>query len=107
MSDKKEKKKAGSNLNFLFIIGLILSILMIVFAIQNGDPTEIDFFVWKVTPPLALLIVLCIAIGALLALMFSIPGWRRRRKAKRQLLNEIKTLRKNYEELAAVNQPKA
>lgn len=106
---EKTAKKSGRNLNFLFIVGLILAIAIIIFAIQNGNNTEIDFFIWKITPgpPLALLIILCVAIGAVLALLFSIPGRWRRRKKRIQLESELSTLRKNYEELAGINKPKS
>ncbi len=105
MSEKKIKK-SGSNLNFLFIVGLVLAIIMIIFTYQNDRPTTVEFFTAEINPPLALLIVVCIAIGAILALLFSIPGWRRRRKKRIHLQDELKTLRKHYEELAAINKPK-
>lgn len=99
---KENKKKSGSNLNFLFVVGLILAILMIVFAIQNSNPTEIDFFTLKVSPPLALLIIICIALGSAMTLIFSIPGWFRRRASKNELEKELKQLQKNYDELVKV-----
>jgi len=107
MSKDKKSKKGGRNLNFLFIIGLILAILVIIFAIQNSEGVEIEFFSFKPTPPLALLIIGSILLGSILTLLFSVPGWFRRRKEKSVLQRDIKDLRKQYEELAAIQKPKA
>lgn len=102
--------KSGRNLNFLFIVGLVLAILIIVFAIQNADTTPIEFFSFRIEPHTALLIISCILIGSVLTLLFSIPGWYRRRKTISSLRSELDQLRRNYEELAAIqrtNPPKA
>lgn len=102
MSETKTKH-TSRNLNFLFIVGLILAILIIIFAIQNSDTTPVEFLGFQVNPPTALLIIACIAVGSALTLLFSIPGWWNRRKTKAALKDELKQLRKQYEELAAVN----
>jgi len=107
MSKDKKKKGGRSNLNFLFIIGLILAILVIVFAIQNSEDVVIEFFSFKLTPPLALLIIGSILLGSILTLLFSVPGWFSRRKEKSALQRDLKGLRKQYEELASIQKPKA
>ncbi len=96
-------KHTSRNLNFLFIVGLILAILVIIFAIQNSDTTPVEFLGLQVNPPTALLIIACIALGSVMTLLFSIPGWWSRRKRKSDLKDELKNLRKQYEELAAIN----
>ncbi len=100
---EKTAKKGGKNLNFLWIVGLVLAILIILFALQNGENTYIQFFKAEFGVPLALLIFVCLGLGSILTLLFSIPGIMKRRKTKSKLQQEIKTLRKNYEELAAIN----
>jgi uncharacterized integral membrane protein len=97
------QKKEGKNLNFLFIIGLIFCILIIVFGLANQEVAEIDFLVFKLEINLVLLIFLCIALGAILTLLFSLPGVFRRRKIKIALEKELKDLRLKYEELAKIN----
>ena len=101
MSDRKNNMK-GKNLNFLFIVGLILAILTIIFAIQNSETTLVRFLGLDINPPTAFLIIMCIALGSAITLMFSIPGWFARRREQSRLQHELKDLRKNYEELAAV-----
>lgn len=102
-SDTSTKKGGSNKLNFLFILGLLLSILIIVFALANQETEEINFLVFRLEINLVLLIFLCIAIGSILTLLFSLPGVFRRRKEKSELKSELKELRKNYEELAKIN----
>ena len=82
MNKDKERKSGRRNLNFLFIIGLILAILVVIFAIQNAEGVEIEFFGFKPNPPIALLIISCILLGSLLTILFSLPGSLRRKKEK-------------------------
>jgi uncharacterized integral membrane protein len=99
------QKKESKNLNFLFIIGLIFCILIIVFGLANREVAEINFLVFKLEIDLVLLIFLCIALGAILTLLFSLPGVFKRRKAKSALEKEMKELRQKYEDLAKINTP--
>jgi len=101
------KKKEGKNLNFLFIIGLIFCILIIVFGLANQEIAEIDFLVFKLEVNLVLLIFICIALGAILALLFSLPGIFKKRKEISALKKDLKDLRQKYEELAGINSTSA
>ena len=102
MSTDKKDQSGGSNMNFLFIIGLVLAILTIIFAIQNADRVPIEFFSFSIQPHLALLIISCILLGSILTLLFSIPGWMRNKKATASIRTKLKKLQKNYDELAAI-----
>ncbi len=88
----ESKKSSGSNLNFLWIFGLIMAILTIVFAIQNSEPQPIKFFTFEREVPVALLIFLCLAIGAVLTMLFSIPGQWRKKRERDVLKKRIKEL---------------
>ena len=106
-NENEATKKKGGNLNFLFVVGLIVAIIVITFTIQNNNTTTVNFFSAKLDASLALLIISSIFIGAILAFLFSIPGWWRRRKKRIQLETELATLKKNYSELASINKPSA
>ena len=104
MTKEKDKKSGGRHLNLLFILGLILAIIIIVFGLANNDTTDINFLVFKNDLEIneTLLIFLCIITGSIMAILFSIPGRLKRRKEKQKLEKELKDLRKNYEDLAKI-----
>jgi uncharacterized integral membrane protein len=85
----------GGSLNFLWIMALIIALLSIVFTLQNYDKQTIQFF-WMSIPdvPLALVIFSCLALGAVITLLFSISSALKRRKERQTLVNEINLLRK-------------
>lgn len=90
----QENTKGGS-LNFLWVMALVIALLAIVFTLQNYDKQTIQFF-WLSIPdvPLALVIFSCLALGAVITLLFSIPSALKRRKERQTLVNEINLLRK-------------
>lgn len=90
-----QENTKGSSLNFLWIMALVIALLAIVFTLQNYDKQTIQFFWLSIQDvPLALVIFSCLAIGALITLLFSIPSTLKRRKERQTLVNEINSLRK-------------
>ncbi len=78
-----------------FIIGLILAILVTVFALQNNVPTDVKFLMFKSKElPLVLLLLLTLLIGALIAWLFSVSAWYKKRK-------EISALKKENARLTS------
>lgn len=75
-----------------FVIGLLLAILVTVFALANRDSTEVNFLVSKVEIATSLLLLLTLALGALIAWLLSLGGWFKKRK-------EISKLNKQVAEL--------
>ena len=53
------------------IIWLILAALLVVFAIQNAGPVDVDLWFWEIRSSLALLIFLVFAIGVVTGLLYS------------------------------------
>ncbi len=51
----------------LLILNLILIALLVLFSIQNAEAVKVVFWVWKVEISLALLMVLCVGAGVLIA----------------------------------------
>jgi len=70
-----------------FVIGLLLAILVTVFALANRDSTEVNFLVSKVEIATSLLLLLTLALGALIAWLLSLGGWFKKRKEISKLNN--------------------
>ena len=56
------------------IIGLLLAILVIIFALQNSAPVPVRLAFWDLNPSVALLVILVLFIGAVLGILFSVPS---------------------------------
>lgn len=57
----------------ILILSFVLSILAVIFAIQNSAPVSITFYFWNIQLPLALVIIFSMTIGAVLGILFSFP----------------------------------
>ncbi|MBN2611026.1 MAG: LapA family protein [Bacteroidales bacterium] len=53
------------------IFGLILMLFIVVFTLQNSVSVPVKFFAWKHEMPVALIIVISLAIGVILGLLYS------------------------------------
>ena len=62
---------------------MILAVLTVVFSIQNSVDVQIKFLFWESNLPLALIIVISLALGTILGVLFSIP------KKKKKEINDI------------------
>ena len=56
------------------IFSLILLILAVFFAIQNSNALTVKFLLWETTLPVALIIIISLTVGAIIGLVYSIPG---------------------------------
>jgi putative membrane protein len=84
---------------FLFF-ALFISVLAVVFAIQNNAPATVTFAVWEYHGSLALILLITLAAGALISFFFSLPSnirarWaiRQQRKKMNEMDNTITGLR--------------
>ncbi|PID91803.1 MAG: hypothetical protein CSA96_06870 [Bacteroidetes bacterium] len=59
------------------IVVVILTILIVIFAVQNTEAVNVQLLFWKLQIPRALLIFCCLAVGILIGLM--IPSTRRKK----------------------------
>ena len=57
----------------LFIIGLLLGAVMVVFVLQNTAPVSVAFFGWEHTASLAIFLLLAIVGGMLVSALISLP----------------------------------
>ncbi|MDD2213476.1 MAG: LapA family protein [Oscillospiraceae bacterium] len=63
------------------IIGLIILILVVVFAIMNTEVVPLSLFFWSLHAPLIVLIMAAFVVGYISAMLM---GWRRRRKKRKR-----------------------
>lgn len=57
----------------LFIIGILLGAVAVIFALQNVAVITVAFFSWHLTGPLAYILLLAIASGILIAVLLLLP----------------------------------
>lgn len=90
----KAENKGGS-LTIFWIMALAVSLVTLVFTLQNYDKQTIRFFWMSINDvPLAVVIFSCLLLGAIITLLFSVPSYFRRRKERQVLIEEINELRK-------------
>ncbi len=75
-----------------FIIVLIIAIFVAIFSIQNGDVVSLDLFLARVDMPLAVIMMICIIIGAVIVLALGTTRQFKRRSESKEMKNKLKTL---------------
>jgi putative membrane protein len=92
-------------MQIFIVIALLISIVAVVFALQNLVPVTISFFFWSIHGSLALVLLVSIAAGVLISLLASLPGLIRvrwvaasQRKKLAALEAESKAYKKKAEE---------
>ena len=83
----------GSNYSFTIIIAMVLSIATVIFSLQNAITVTVKFLAWEVDAPLSILLILTLFSGVIISLLFSIPGWFKKRKVVARLNKEINSLK--------------
>lgn len=76
----------------LLILGVIIAILSVFFALQNPTTVPISFIVWKFQGHLALFLLLTLGAGIIVGLLFSLPAVVKRRlqiSGKNKRINEL------------------
>ncbi|MEO9804771.1 MAG: LapA family protein [Reichenbachiella sp.] len=77
-----------------FRLSLIFTLLvgLVAFALQNSVLISINLWFWDLESSLAMIVILCIAGGALVSVLIDIPTTIKRRKEISSLRKEIKSL---------------
>jgi uncharacterized integral membrane protein len=57
----------------LFIIGLILGSVTVIFALQNVTVITVTFFAWQLQGSLALILIMTLLVGMLAAILIVLP----------------------------------
>jgi len=77
-----------------YIVILLLSILIVVFAIQNADTVVIHLLMFKANASLSFIIILTFFIGALITLVLALQEIRRRNRRISELEDQLKEFNK-------------
>jgi len=81
------------------IIGLLIVLLGLSFALLNANPVELEFYVRKFTMPLSLLLVLVLIVGAMLGVLASLSMLVSRRRELSRLRRRLSETEKELDEL--------
>jgi len=76
----------------LFILGLLLGGVAVIFALQNITPITVAFFQWEITGSLALVLMVAIFAGVLVTLLLLLPGSIVNYFRNRKLIKEVERL---------------
>jgi putative membrane protein len=63
-----------AGMRIFFLLALILSLVVTIFAVQNNAPVEVAFLGWNVTGSLALILMITFAVGIIIGVMFMLPS---------------------------------
>ena len=80
----------GSRHLLAVVLALLLSVTMVVFALQNATEVHVQFLFWSVEVALSLLLITTLLSGVIIAIIFSIPVWYRRRKTIAELKKQLR-----------------
>jgi len=72
------------------IASLILAVLLVVFTLQNTDQVQIDLWFWSIHTSLALLVIVLLVAGALMAYLLFLPTLFNKNKTIRDLKAKAK-----------------
>ncbi len=90
---------------FLFF-AIFIAVLAVIFAVQNNDPTNVQFAIWDFEGSVALVLLVALAAGAMISFFVSLPSSIRARwtiRQQRKKITEMETsLIKVHEELDTV-----
>lgn len=75
-----------------FIVILIIAIFVAIFAIQNGTPVPLDLFLAKFEIPLAVVMMICIILGAVIVLILGTTRQFKKRSESKEMKNKLKAL---------------
>lgn len=81
------------------VLGLLIAILAVIFALQNITPVTISLFFWEVSGSLSLVLLLALGIGVLIGLLIMAPSAIRHRMAASGLRKQQAKLEKELEAL--------
>ena len=71
------------------LIIIVFTILVAIFALQNSAAVVIRLWFWSADTSLALVVILTFAAGALMGILFSIPGRKRKKEPLPPAAEEI------------------
>jgi len=88
-------------MQFLIIFAILFAIGGVLFALQNNAPVVVSFIAWEFHGSLALVLLLTLALGMIIAALVSAPATVRMKWRIRRQQGHIDRLEKNRSELEA------
>ncbi len=76
----------------LFILGIVLGGISVIFALQNTAVITVSFFQWQLTAPLSVVLISAILSGILITLLILLPESVKSYFKSRSLKKEINRL---------------
>ncbi len=76
------------------IIGLVAALLLTIFVLKNDTEVPVFLFFGKVDGSLSLILLICIIIGVVLGIIFSVPSISKQSRMIQQKNREIDRLKK-------------
>lgn len=83
------------------IVAIVIAIAGVMFAVQNGVPATVVFFLWRFDGSLGVILLLALALGALLVALVSTPATVRANWVIRRQRKELDGLKTANAELRA------
>lgn len=77
---------------FFLILGLIIGAAAVVFVLQNIVPITVTFLTWHVSGSLAVILLLALLCGMLIAVLVLLPSFMRAEWRLRKVLKQNKQL---------------
>lgn len=74
------------------VLALLLLFAAVILAVQNATAVTISFWFWRVDAPLAIIVALSFALGAVGGILLSAPRLYRMRSHERQLRAQLADL---------------
>jgi uncharacterized integral membrane protein len=83
---------AGTGISWAFIFGVLLTVAVIVLAVQNTDPVPVTLYFWETTAPLIIVMLVAALAAILIDEMIGMIIRRRKRKilADREELKHLR-----------------
>lgn len=85
-------------MQLFLLIGFIITIIAVIFAVQNAFPVTVTFFIWQFEGSLALVLLLTFVLGFITSLLTSAPNAIKRSLTTASLRKELEKLKKELEE---------
>ncbi|MDB9313680.1 LapA family protein [Spirulina sp. CS-785/01] len=82
----------------LLVLAFIIAALAIIFALQNPDYITVDFLMWQLEAPLALLLLIILALGVTIALLCALPTYFRKQARLSRQKRQLKEVEHNLSE---------
>lgn len=86
-------------MQILLIFGIAFAAVAVLFALQNNIPVTVSFLVWSFDGSLAMVLLLTLGLGALVAGLVSSPALIRAQWTAKRLRRQVTTLEEQNREL--------